>query len=267
MSEATHEYPSCFIKPLPRELIVPAARTSVLIRPENHPNAGPDEGPLRRQTDVPLQPARAAMLTTAYWGISGANLGVQFLDTNDATLKAMILQCANMWGKRANVRFFETWFDAQIRITRTPGGGYYSYLGNGALQIPGNENTMNLDSFTVQTPWSEYLRVVCHEFGHALGLIHEHMRQELVAKLIPEATIALYEQTQGWSELQIRQQVLTPQDESAIFFKTAPDPNSIMCYQIPGSITIDHQPIAGGTEIDDNDYNLIGFLYPLSESV
>ncbi len=35
----------------------------------------------------------------------------------------------------------------------------------------------------MQTPESEYHRVVRHETGHTLGFPHEHMRKELVEKI------------------------------------------------------------------------------------
>ena len=35
-----------------------------------------------------------------------------------------------------------------------------------------------------------------------------------------------------------------------------------MCYMIPGDITIDGQPIRGGTDINPSDYEFIGKIYP-----
>ena len=40
---------------------------------------------------------------------------------------------------------------------------------------------MNLEAFTMQTPDSEFHRVVRHEAGHTLGFPHEHMRKAIVA--------------------------------------------------------------------------------------
>lgn len=39
-----------------------------------------------------------------------------------------------------------------------------------------------------------------------------------------------------------------------------------MCYQLPGSITKDGNPIIGGTEIDSWDYGFIGQIYPKPNS-
>ncbi len=35
-----------------------------------------------------------------------------------------------------------------------------------------------------------------------------------------------------------------------------------MCYQIPGEITKDGEPIFGRTDIDSMDYDFIGSIYP-----
>jgi len=48
--------------------------------------------------------------------------------------------------------------------------------------------------------------------------------------------------TQGWDRTTVDQQVLTPLDDRTIF-GTPADATSIMCYQLPGEITRDGQPI------------------------
>jgi hypothetical protein len=56
--------------------------------------------------------------------------------------------------------------------------------------------------------------------------------------------------------------VLTPLEESSIFGTVHADQDSIMCYQLPGSITRDGQPIRGGTDINRLDYAFCGSIYP-----
>ncbi len=262
-TDAEPEFKPCRIARLPTHQLISAAQIAVEERPENDPHVGPDWGPLRKRSDVPLPPLRAAVETTKYWGPDGAKaLTVGFLDNAPSDLQIMILQYANLWGKRSNVKFLLSSVSPVIRITRTPGEGYYSYLGTDAKSIPAGQNTMNLDSFTTATPESEFMRVVTHEFGHSLGLIHEHMRKELVALIVPAKAYRYYKLDQGWSKQEVDQQVLTPEDEADILLETAPDQDSIMCYQIPGSITTTGQPIRGGVVINDRDYDTIGLLYP-----
>ncbi len=250
----------CTPKRLPEELLVAAARTAVDINPLNHP-------PLHRLTRVLAEfrptPERIAVVTTKYWGIGGVRLTVGFLDSPPADLRKRILQHMNAWSASANVKFVETRTNPQVRIARVGGemGGYWSYLGTDILHIPKNEQTMNLEEFTMRTPESEYHRVVRHETGHTLGFPHEHMRKALVDRIDPEKAIEYFERTQGWSEQEVRQQVLTPLEESSLL-GTKPDPKSIMCYQIPGSLTKDGKPIIGGKDIDASDAKFAASIYP-----
>jgi hypothetical protein len=59
----------------------------------------------------------------------------------------------------------------------------------------------------------------------------------------------------------VDQQVLTRLDERTLM-STPPDQTSIMCYQLPGSITRDGRPILGGADINATDYLFAGRIYP-----
>ena len=131
-----------------------------------------------------------------------------------------------------------------MRISFT-GSGYWSYLGTDIALIPKNRPTMNLQQFTMNTPESEYKRVVRHETGHTLGFPHEHMRAALVARIDPKKAYPYFLATQGWNKAMVDAQVLTPLDPSTIK-ATKEDQTSIMCYQLPASITKDGKPIIGG---------------------
>jgi hypothetical protein len=151
-----------------------------------------------------------------------------------------------------------------VRIARIEGkdGGYWSYLGTDILSIEADQPTMNLEGFTMKTPESEFRRVVRHETGHTLGFPHEHMRRELVRKIDPEKAIAFFHATQGWTPDEVRQQVLTPIEEGSLIGSPHADPNSIMCYHIPGTITRDGLPIVGGLDIDETDFAFAALIYP-----
>ena len=94
----------------------------------------------------------------------------------------------------------------------------------------------------MNTAESEFKRVIRHEAGHTLGAPHEHMRKELVARIDRQKAYDYFRRTQGWSQQQVDQQVLTPLDDRSIF-GTPTDQTSIMCYQLPGAITKDGRPI------------------------
>ena len=249
----------CEPRRLPRRLLEQAAATAVAINPTNHP-------PIERLTRVmpafKPTPARIAVLTTKYWHTNGVHLTVGFLDSPPADLRKHILLHMNAWAKTANVVFTESRTDPQVRIARTTGDGYWSYLGTDILSIDADQPTMNLEAFTMNTPESEFHRVVRHETGHTMGFPHEHMRRALVDKIDPKKAIAYYGKTQGWTPTEVRQQVLTPIEERSLWGTPNPDPRSIMCYQIPGSITKNGKPIIGGTDIDREDYAFAAQVYP-----
>jgi hypothetical protein len=216
---------------------------------------------LPKEKSLPL-PQYIAAMRDKYWGKEGVKLTVSFpFDNPDKSLRDKILLHLNAWGKGPNVSFVETSGTGQVRIARTRGDGYWSYLGRDILQIPKNRPTMNLDGFTMSTRDSEFYRVVRHEAGHTLGFPHEHMRKELVARLDVQKTIRYFRETQGWSEQEVYQQVLTPLNEASLL-STPADQTSVMCYQLPAEITKDHKPIMGGNDINASDLAFAGDIYP-----
>lgn len=251
----------CTPRQLPQHLRMAAAERAVAINPANHPSASLVG--LVLGANPPRE--RIAVLVGKRWHTDGVKLTVGFLDNPPADLRAHILLHMNAWAKTANVQFTESSTDPQVRIARAGSppemAGYWSYLGTDILSIPANEPTMNLEAFTMNTPESEFHRVVRHETGHTLGFPHEHMRQELV-KLIDEAkAIAYFGETQGWSPEEVRAQVLTPIEQSSLL-GTKVDSHSIMCYQIPGTLTKNGKPIIGGVDIDKKDYAFVASIYP-----
>lgn len=262
----------CTLRQLPDEELVAAARTAVEYNPANAPahaairflagllTSDKEDAPEEARV---LDPGYIAVLATKYWGAGGVDLGVSFMDTQDSSLKNKLLSYMNKWGQYGNIKFREASAgNAQVRIARQRNDGYWSYLGTDVLHIPKDQPTMNLDSFSLSTPESEYDRVVCHETGHTLGFPHEHMRREIVGLLDAQRTIDYFLRFQGWSAEETRQQVLTPLEDAAIPMRTGADTVSIMCYQLPAEITTNGQPIRGGTVIDPTDGGFAAKIYP-----
>ena len=253
----------CTPKSLPPGLQEAAARRAVEINPANHPGAALAA---RALAGGPISPARIALVVGKRWPATGVRLTVAFLDNPPAALRTRILAHMNAWGTKANVKFTQTKTDPQVRIARAgsppEAAGYWSYIGTDILHIQKSRPTMNLEAFSMQTPESEFHRVVRHETGHTLGFPHEHMRRELVNLIDPAKAIEYFGRTQGWSAEQVRQQVLTPLEDSSLLGTAHADPRSIMCYQIPGMLTKTGKPIIGGTDIDKLDYSFAASVYP-----
>jgi hypothetical protein len=251
----------CKPKSVPRHLWIEAARRATEINPINH---APVERLMRAMPRFAATPVRIAVVTTKYWRTNGVKLSVGFLDSAEMALRKRILIHMNAWARSANVQFVLGGRSSDVRIARMGGrdGGYWSYLGTDILSIPSDEPTMNLEGFTMNTPESEFKRVVRHETGHTLGCPHEHMRRALVKRIDPRKAIAYFAKTDGWSPGETRQQVLTPIEEGSLLGTPNPDPYSIMCYQIPGIITKDGKPILGGKDIDALDHRFMSTIYP-----
>ena len=252
------EYPSCVPKALPGRLVIRAAQTAIKINPVNGPAFG--ALPTAAMGLSVTQPLMIALVVSKYWGPTPRQLTVSFMESTPQDLRDRILLHMNEWGKTCCISFVWTQGVGQVRISRE-GAGYWSYLGTDILQIPQNMPTMNLQDFTMGTEESEYRRVVRHETGHTLGFPHEHMRQELIARIDHNKAYDYFLQTQNWDRSMVDAQVLTPLDQKSIIF-TPPDQTSIMCYQLPGSITVDGNPILGGLDINSTDAAFAAQIYP-----
>jgi hypothetical protein len=227
LSGATMEPLTCTPKRLPLHLVEEAAQIAVEANPANESLLG-DLWAVHR---VSITPQRIAVLTNNKWSPAPQVFSVGFMEQVSVGLANKIISVANEWSKHCNKSFALTKSNtADVRISLRA-GGYWSYVGTDCKAIPLNEQNMNLEGFTLNTPDGEYLRVVCHEFGHFLGCPHEHSRRAIVEQLNRQAVIREFMRSQGWSKQEVIRQILTPIEESQLLqvpgFEVA-DEDSIM---------------------------------------
>jgi hypothetical protein len=202
--------------------------------------------------------SRAALLNQFRWN-TGDKIHVRFMEGDDS-LKQRVQEVAERWtgADMAHLEFvWDDADDAEIRIAFKEGDGSWSYLGTFCKQIPSDEPTMNYGWLTPDSDDDELQRVVLHEFGHALGLIHEHQNPQGGIDWNEPAVIAdLSGPPNNWDEGEIRNNVLNHYDPSEVD-ATDVDPNSIMMYPIPAAWTNDGFSADLNPDLSDTDVEFI----------
>ena len=176
-------------------------------------------------------------------------LTVRFLDgtLND---RERVRQIAPEWSQHADIRFeFVEHGPSDIRIGFDPNDGNWSYVGSEAR---GKTKTMNLESVSD--------RIILHEFGHALSLMHEHQNPTASIPWNEKAIIDEVREKWGWPEPKIKRNILTQLKVDHTNF-TAFDPHSIMLYPIPNRWTIGDFKTDYNTALSATDRWFIGKIY------
>jgi hypothetical protein len=185
---------------------------------------------------------------------------ISFLE-GDPALHERIREVAEQWiaPGRASLFFdFQAGNKTDIRISFSRAGSW-SVLGTTCKRIvDAQEPTMNFGWLTPNSSDAELERVVLHEFGHALGLVHEHQHPSGGIKWNKAAVYAdLYPH---WSYEMIDRNVFDT-IEPAEAAMTAVDPRSIMMYPIKKSWTLDGFSTELNTELSPTDIAFIRNIY------
>ena len=191
---------------------------------------------------------RAALQISKRWPV-GSTLRVRFL-SGTPDQQAAVRQFAPEWARYANLRLeFTTTPRAEIRVAFADDGSW-SYIGTDCLSFPANAATMNYG-------WLDQ-GVVLHEFGHALGLIHEH--QNPVGGMQWNKPV-VYRDLGGppnnWPPEVVDNNMFKTYAVDQIN-GTALDPKSIMLYSFPATWTLNGFSAAENTAISATDKEFIG---------
>jgi len=199
---------------------------------------------------------------------NGKTINVKILSGSKA-LKDKVKKYASEWMKYANIKFnFIEQGDAQIRVYLGDQKGDYGHvtmgLGVKCLMRDPNDFTMHFDTTDLIKEQS-LKRTVLHEFGHALGLIHEHMSPVSGIKW-DSAAVYSRKRMMGWSKEMTDAQLFKKYSLSYTNGTTY-DPKSIMHYPISPWETKDHYSVDWNYELSEGDKALIAALYPKNERV
>ncbi|MCA6361666.1 MAG: hypothetical protein IM638_01385 [Bacteroidetes bacterium] len=198
-------------------------------------------------------------LANVQW-TNGSIIHVQF---NGGTqgVRTRIERYAKIWENYANITFdFHSTGVPDILIAFQK-GGYWSLIGTNARQKAAFGNpTMNFEGFDDKTADEWVKSTVLHEFGHALGLLHEHMNPLSPIQWNTEYVYNYYFMTHGWNKQQVDQQVLSRY--SVNLTNQQYDPNSIMHYPVDKKFTRNGYSVGWNSDLSEGDIRLIKEMYP-----
>lgn len=199
--------------------------------------------------------SRAVGGKTKFWA-TGTVLKIGFFNATASQIATVKTHAAEWVGPgAANLTFtYPSAGPYDIRIGVVPALGAWSYVGNDAKLVSQTSVTMNLGWIASD--------VIKHEFGHALGLYHEHQNPNGgICWNETNVITSLSGPPNNWSVAQIRFNVLDRIDPTTVL--TTPwDRVSIMHYNIPSNWTCNNVSIPGGTTISQNDKDFIRARYP-----
>jgi len=205
---------------------------------------------------------KAALQKDAKW-IAGDPITVAFM-AGDDTLKRRVTEVAQRWvaAGMANLRLvFNDAPDADVRIAFRAGDGSWTTVGTTCRKVAKDEPTMNFGWIDANSSEEDLRSVVLHEFGHAMGLIHEHQNPVAGIHWNREAVIReLSGPPNKWSVQEIEFNVLTPASPSDVT-ATAMDKDSIMMYPIPKTWTTDGFSAGFNSNLSDADQKFIRRQY------
>lgn len=188
-------------------------------------------------------------------------IGVGFLDNPSSSWKRRVIERASVWTTANNGelgRIIEFDFETprqkyNIRVRRsgiTTPARNNSRVGRSALNVTNqNQETMNIYN----------LESVTHEFGHALGLVHEHTNPGVTVTLLRNKTIRYYYDKYGWDANTTKVNLFNA-GERCLRDPTFNE-NSVMGYKIPAEITKEGIDLLPGKDITQRDLTCAVSLY------
>jgi hypothetical protein len=193
----------------------------------------------------------------------GTELKVRFLQ-GTAALHERTMQAAQSWfldGVSLKLRQAKPNEPADFRVSFDAGDGSWSYVGTDCRSIQASQPTMNLGWATLDTPEKDFSSVVIHEFGHALGLLHEHNHPEARIEWDKAAVKAdLSGDPNFWDDETIESNVFAKFDASTVI-TTDFDKESVMIYTIPANWTTKGKSFMPSWKLSDGDVATIKKLY------
>jgi hypothetical protein len=218
------------------------------------------------------------------WPLTLKKINVCFLDGTPAE-RADVVTIAAEWtqiganlpldfGEKAAPRECQSGGEAQhVRITLKPTGMVWSAVGRQSMHaklFPPDGPSMSL-GFASTTSSVKRKRSIRHEFGHAIGLQHEHQNPKLdcwARHYDQQKLIAYVQQQFQWTEDDVKLQLRVMEEPGLI--ATEPDRLSLMLYGFPARFYRTGSQsdcfASDNDMISPSDKALVREIYPSTES-
>ncbi|CAK5270010.1 unnamed protein product [Mycena citricolor] len=194
---------------------------------------------------------------------SGATITYSYLNgtpAQQAKVDAAILE----WFPYANITFQRA-LAGILRISFNGQQGSWSYVGLEALEVPKNQPTLNLGWVSDSAQATQEERgLILHEFGHVLGLMHEHQSPAHggAVTLDANAVHAHFASSLGWSADTTKKQVVDHYSTTSVSNFPAVDPSSIMAYFLPPALNEQRVQIPANVSLSESDKAYMVLAYP-----
>lgn len=186
----------------------------------------------------------AGGLKSKRWDPALRELRVKFM--TESTLSDRIFSAAKGWEDHMPLRFHKVSGNetADILFGTVAGNGHWSNVGtDSGFQAAQGIQSMNFG--WVRNPNNAALRrTALHEFGHAMGLVHEHSLPGNTIDWDKPAVYAHYEKTYGWKPDRVNANVFKTYSEAQVN-RTTYDPKSIMHYPVEAELVTDPDDVVG----------------------
>jgi hypothetical protein len=188
---------------------------------------------------------------------------VRFLDGSPRQ-RLLVERIVPIWTAYANLRFeFGADPEAELRVSFNDQGNSWAYAGTAALDVALDMPTMNLGTVTDDSVATEADYMVLHEFGHVLGLNHEHQNP---SGNIPWNKKAVREMFTGppnfWTEDAIEQNLYQTWDPALYPLAKPFDRESVMAYVFPAALTGPDHAMGQNLSLSHIDKDFAQRLYP-----
>ncbi|WP_085694409.1 MULTISPECIES: peptidase M12 [unclassified Pseudomonas] len=217
---------------------------------ENPANAGTASGGRRKRSLIDY---------SKLWA-NGRTLTIAFIDAPDPERKQRIISAASRWLPYINLTFdFVEGVKGDIRIA-TKKNNNSSMLGTDALLVHPDWPTMNLG---VTPDHPDFDVIVTHEFGHALGAMHEHLHLQAKIPWDKPKVYAFYQNremnplTRKQVDLNLFKTFSTP-----VAIHTDYDRRSIMHHPVSNELTLGDWENPINRKISKKDKKMMRLMYP-----